>query len=163
MLFRSENGVLVNVSTGRRSSLTSCRDALNGYQKGKCFYCFQEISIVANALDLADIDHFHPRMLMQSSLSVQLDGVWNLVLACRDCNRGADGKSSRLPERKFLQRLDTRNEFLIASHHPLRETLMAQTGTNRDERIRFLNEVFTVAAESLIHRWKPRYEHETAF
>lgn len=29
----------------RRIDLTSVRDALNGYQKGKCFYSFQDISI----------------------------------------------------------------------------------------------------------------------
>ena len=28
-----------------RKNVTSCRDALNGYQKGKCFYCFEKISI----------------------------------------------------------------------------------------------------------------------
>ena len=28
-----------------RVAVTSCRDALNGYQKGKCFYCYLDISI----------------------------------------------------------------------------------------------------------------------
>jgi hypothetical protein len=37
-----------------------------------------------------------------------------------------------VPARKYLERLDTRNEFFITSHHPLRETLMAQTGDSRE-------------------------------
>jgi hypothetical protein len=40
---------------GRRKAITSCRHALNGYQKGKCFYCFGDISLVEGADDLADV------------------------------------------------------------------------------------------------------------
>ncbi|MHA7941729.1 hypothetical protein ACJOV8_001445 [Formosa sp. 3Alg 14/1] len=29
----------------RHKDITSVRDALNGYQKGKCFYSFQDISV----------------------------------------------------------------------------------------------------------------------
>lgn len=163
LLVSVENGAIVGGPNGRRSTLTSCRDALNGYQKGKCFYCFREISIVPESAHLADVDHFHPRMLAQAGVALNLDGVWNLVLACRDCNRGVDGKSSRLPATSLLERLDTRNEFLIASHHPLRETLMAQTGRTRSARIGFLNQAFANAAELLIHHWQPRREHEAAF
>jgi len=154
---------LVMSKNGRRANLTSCRDALNGYQKGKCFYCFNEISVVSASERLADVDHFHPRMLVQLDAPLRLDGVWNLVLSCRDCNRGINGKSSRLPHRKFLQRLDTRNEFFISSHHPLRETIIAQTGHTRQERISFLNSSYATAWEWLIHTWEPSLEHEPAF
>jgi hypothetical protein len=158
-----DDEMLVTISGDRRASLTSCRDALNGYQKGKCFYCFGDISVESTSKLCADVDHFHPRTLMQTGASLYLDGVWNLVLACRDCNRGADGKSSRLPQRRFLERLDTRNEFFITSHHPLRETLMAQTGVTRQERAKFLNAAYETAWEWLIHRWQPRSENEAAF
>jgi hypothetical protein len=155
---------LVILKDGRRANLTSCRDALNGYQKGKCFYCFADISVENASARLADVDHFLPRMLGQVDMSsLRLDGVWNLVLACRDCNRGVEGKSSRLPHRRFLERLDTRNEFFITSHHPLRETLVAQTGASRQERVSFLNSTYATAWEWLIHRWEPRAENEAAF
>lgn len=49
----------VNASL-RRKSITSCRDALNGYQKGSCFYCFAPISITLGDALLADVDHFLP-------------------------------------------------------------------------------------------------------
>ena len=46
-----------------RKNVTSCRDALNGYQKGKCFYCSRDI-ILKNERDLCmDIDHFFPNTL----------------------------------------------------------------------------------------------------
>jgi hypothetical protein len=158
-----EEESLVISKNGRRANLTSCRDALNGYQKGKCFYCFSDISVENTSERLADVDHFLPRMLVQLDMPLRLDGVWNLVLACRDCNRGFDGKSSRLPHRKFLERLSTRNEFFITSHHPLRETIMAQTGETRQERIGFLKSAYETAWEWLIHTWEPSVEHETAF
>lgn len=154
---------LVVSKSGRRVDLTSCRDALNGYQKGKCFYCSADVSLESMSLRLADVDHFHPRMLVQLDVPLRLDGVWNLVLSCRSCNRGIDGKSSRLPHRRFLERLDTRNEFFISSHHPLRETIMAQTGQSRQQRIEFLNSSYKVAWESLIHTWEPSFEYEPSF
>src|SRR5215831_17615044 len=144
-----EDESLVILRNGRRANLTSCRDALNGYQKGKCFYCFGDISVENTSERLADVDHFLPRTLLQAGAALQLDGVWNLVLACRDCNRGMDGKSSRIPERRFLERLNTRNEFFITSHHPLRETLMAQTGTTSDGRAHFLNSAYSTGWEWL--------------
>jgi hypothetical protein len=39
----STDGIYVEASDARRIGVTSCRDALNGYQKGKCFYCSSDI------------------------------------------------------------------------------------------------------------------------
>jgi hypothetical protein len=155
--------VLTISRAGRRAPVARSRDALNGYQKGKCFYCFSDVSVATAEAELADVDHFFPRILLQTVVNLPIDGVWNLVLCCRRCNRGVDGKSARLPERTFLERLNTRNEFLIRSHHPLRETLIAQTGGTRDERARFLNSVYDASWGTLIHTWKPRVESEAAF
>lgn len=44
----------------RRIAVTSSRNALDGYQKGRCFYCFRNISIQLLSADLADVDHFLP-------------------------------------------------------------------------------------------------------
>jgi hypothetical protein len=35
------------------------------------------------------------------------------------------GKFELTPDLGYVARLERRNEYLIASHHPLRETLMA--------------------------------------
>ena len=57
-----------------------------GYQKGRCFYCFSEIS-VGNVSSSAEVDHFFPHTLKQVRVLFPVDGIWNLVLSCRDCNR----------------------------------------------------------------------------
>jgi hypothetical protein len=149
----------------RRIAVTSCRDALNGYQKGKCFYCFSDISVLAGDAELSDVDHFFPRAILGGvpGLTINLDGIWNLVLACRGCNRGAAGKFARVPQVRFLERLHRRNSYLIDSHHPLRETLMNQTGATEADRRRFLQQVDRVAISALIHRWAPGDELTSAF
>jgi 5-methylcytosine-specific restriction endonuclease McrA len=119
----------------RRVDLSSCHDSLNGYQKGKCFYCFGDISLDSKSKDFTDVDHFLPHVLGQFMREININSVWNLVLACQSCNRGESGKFDRLPHLKYLQRLHTRNEFLINSHHPLRETLIQQTGKLEEKRM----------------------------
>jgi hypothetical protein len=92
-----------------------------------------------------------------------IDGVWNLVLACQTCNRGENGKFAQLPELRFLDRLHKRNSFFIESHHPLRETLMQQTGAMEPGRRKFLQDVYQQSKTLLTKNWKPKFEHEPAF
>lgn len=148
---------------GKRVTITSCRDALNGYQKGKCFYCFSDISVEPNSKLLADVDHFFPHALLQMGTKINLDGVWNLVLACKSCNRGVSGKMARVPRIKYLERLHKRNNFLIQSHHPLRETLLLQTGATEEMRTRFLQQQHDHAIARMVHSWAPIAEHEECF
>lgn len=226
----SELGDLLYIDTKkfRRKTVTSARAALNGYQKGKCFYCFDDISIgdensnaydaivdgsdeyteesenhsiirvaddcmtygdvpgtllgadgrplpnsstthhriadssrISEAADhnsdngsLCDVDHFFPYTLQRYRTETNLNGVWNLVLTCKHCNRGDEGKFARVPASKYLDRLHARNEFLINSHHPLRETLMRQTGDTAADRITFLKTMYSFAINHLIHHWE---------
>jgi hypothetical protein len=147
---------------GRRVTVTSARGALNGYQKGRCFYCFGSISIVPGSDELADIDHFIPHVL-GAWLPGNINGVWNLVLACRDCNRGGMGKSDRMPSARLLDRIHARNEFLISSHHPLRETLIAQTGSTECDRASFLRLAHMEAMALRVADWHPVQKAEVAF
>ena len=149
----------------RRVDVTSCRDALNGYQKGKCFYCFANISIESGSDDLGDVDHFFPRKLIYHNIAHPIDGVWNLVLACQSCNRGTGGKFDQLPKQRYLKRLHTRNNFFITSHHPLRETLIQQTGTTSKKRAKFLNDNYRAASTGALinSSWQPEYEYPPAF
>ena len=75
------------------------------------------------------------------------------MLTCQDCNRGAAGKFARVPATMYLTRLHKRNEFLISSHHPLRETIIQQTGKTEAARREFLTMVDKRAIDVLIHRW----------
>lgn len=144
----------------RRPAITGSRDALNGYQKGRCFYCASSISVLPGSPDLADVDHFFPHLLKPQRIAHPIDGVWNLVLACRTCNRGPSGKWHLLPTLPYLERLERRNTYLIESHHPLRETLIAQTGASVQARRSFLQRAYTEAHKHLIHTWRPNHEHE---
>ncbi len=152
--YDKQDGMLfVEGNNYRRKDVTSSRGALNGYQKGKCFYCFDDISLDREGGGLCDVDHFFPHILQQWNPKVNFNGMWNLVLSCSKCNRGSDGKFAKVPSLKYLERLHRRNEFLISSHHPLKETLMLQTGSNLDSRIYFLQQIDIFAINSLIHRW----------
>jgi len=139
----------------RRTNVTSCRDALNGYQKGKCFYCFQAISVVEGSENLCDVDHFLPFDLKKKNILNSVDGIWNLVLSCKDCNRGREGKFNRVPAKSLLERLDQRNEYYISSHDPLRDTILVQTGKSEKGRRSFLQHNFNLAKSYLIHEWSP--------
>jgi HNH endonuclease len=156
-LFYTENN--------RRKNITSCRDALNGYQKGKCFYSFTDISLNSGNENLADVDHFFPLSLNQNIPN--LNGVWNLVLSSQDCNRGNRGKFDKLPDIKYLERLHKRNEFLITSHHPLRKTLILQTGDTEEKRRKFLqstyNDAQIASGTSGNDGWTAVYEHPATF
>lgn len=138
----------------KRKDVTSARSALNGYQKGKCFYCFGDISVSTFDDEFCDVDHFFPHTLQPLIPNINLDGVWNLVLACPHCNRGTNGKFAKVPSIKYLERLEKRNNFLIGSHHPLRETLIKQTGISSSDRHKFLSEVDKFSINHLIFRWE---------
>jgi 5-methylcytosine-specific restriction endonuclease McrA len=157
------SGLLTIEGNGiRRRPITKSRHALNGYQKGKCFYCFADIDAAASDYDKCDIDHFIPHML-QLYTPLNLNGLWNLVLSCKKCNRGANGKHTRVPAIKYLERLNKRNNFLVNSHHPLRETIISQTGKTDEERRRFLQSIDHFAIEQLLFRWSCETEQEESF
>ena len=145
----------------RRRSLASAKAALNGYQKGQCFYCYADIELEGK--QACDVDHFFPHVLSSSISGVNMDGVWNLVLACSECNRGVGGKFVRVPEIAYLERLSKRNEFLISSHHPLREAIIAQTGATEGERRAFLSRMNRLAIDHLIHRWSTTARGDATF
>jgi 5-methylcytosine-specific restriction endonuclease McrA len=161
--FDADLGDLIVSNPTRRTTITSCRDALNGYQKGHCFYCFRPISIQGGSPDLADVDHFLPHRLKSTGFGAMIDGVWNLVLACTECNRGANGKFDRIPTTRLLERLHSRNEYLISSAHPLKETLLRQTGKSPPERQKFLQKSWTEARHTLINQWEPPSEGQSDF
>jgi hypothetical protein len=147
----------------RRANLTSSRSALNGYQKGRCFYCFSNISLTSSSSKFCDVDHFFPFVLKRNALLNSVDGIWNLVLSCQTCNRGVQGKFDRVPDLSLVGRLHQRNEYYVVSHHPLRETIISQTGKSESERRATIQNAYNIALSSLIHSWKPIKQSESSF
>ncbi|MDY0952050.1 HNH endonuclease domain-containing protein [Bacillus thuringiensis] len=148
-----------------RVNLTSVRKPLNGYQKGKCFYCYKSISIESGQPNTCDVDHFIPLSVQYlSTMDMDLNGVWNLVLTCQECNRGEDdGKFARVPHESLLERLYKRNEYLIESNHPLKETIIMKTGKNSKLRAEFLKETFNYATAIKVSGWKPKQYYDIGF
>jgi hypothetical protein len=83
-----------------------------------------------------------------------VDQIWNLVLACRECNRGVGGKFEKIPDINYLYSLNKRNNYFIESHHPLRETIINQTGKTQEERRNFLQKMFDNAIRNIPVKWK---------
>ena len=54
--------------------------------------------------------HFFPLVLEERGILKNLNGVWNLVLACKSCNRGSGGKFDRLADLVFLEKLEIRKQ-----------------------------------------------------
>jgi 5-methylcytosine-specific restriction endonuclease McrA len=163
--YESKTKQFIDMNPLRRTALTSASPALNGYQKGRCFYCYRDISIIQGHEHTADVDHFFPHILKQCDSDKPIDGVANLVLACQECNRGKGGKFERLPSVNLVDRLFTRNEYLISSHHPLRETLIAQTGNTMNKRQGFLQDAYNCSTLFVgsSAKWEPQPQGDAVF
>jgi hypothetical protein len=78
-----------------------------------------------------------------------------LCWRCKRCNRGEGGKFFATPVQKLIEKLHKRNNWLVDSHHPLRETIMSQTGQTMEARASFLRARQDIALDHLIHQWAP--------
>lgn len=141
----------------KRISITSVRDSLNGYQKGKCFYSYQDIFVKKGSPNICAVDHFLPHLnkRIHNEYEANINGVWNLVLTDPAVN---NHKRARIPKLRYLERLFNRNEFYIESKHPLAETIINQTGKTKALRRDFLQTHYNLALSYSIHDWEPSIE-----
>jgi len=134
----------------RRGPITGVRAALSGYQDGRCAYCQTPFTDIGTSR--VAVDHVLPFVLMTPEWhDGDLRQVWNLVLACYRCN---SAKGARPPAADWMPWLDQRGEHLIASQHPLRETLISQLGPDPAHRHQTLARRHTAATE-MIPPWSP--------
>lgn len=137
----------------RRVSVAGISGLLNGYQMGRCFYCFRTMSLASEGLR-PEVDHFFPFVLTSYGFPPELvNGAWNLVLSCEACNRGVGGKFDDLPDLDLLERLYKRNEHLISSHNPLQETIKRQAGKTSARQHKMIQKWHSEASPHLIHSW----------
>jgi hypothetical protein len=153
---------LIINQNNRRKNVTSSRNALNGYQRGRCFFCYDQISIRQNHPNVAHVDHFFPHILKSEGIGELINGVWNLVLSCSTCN-GSGEKGAKVPNLTLVERLNRRNEYLIESNHPLKETIMLQTGKLKPSRRNFLQDKLNIARNALHHVWQPIIKGDPIF
>jgi 5-methylcytosine-specific restriction endonuclease McrA len=117
------------VSMEKRKNLTPLQTVLSGYQRGKCFYCGEDLYDVR-------VDHVIPYKAILNN------HVWNLVLAHEVCN---NSKVDHLPSEPFIEKLLIRNEYYIQSAHPLKNTLMLQMGITPLARREFVYKQYNYA------------------
>ncbi len=135
----------------RRAPITGVRAALSGYQDGRCAYCDTPFTDIGTSR--VAVDHVLPFVLMSRGWhDGDLHQVWNLVLACYACN---SAKRDLPPHKDWMHWLDERGEHLIASHHPLRETMISQLGPDPAHRHETLRRRHAAAIERMRSSWTP--------
>jgi 5-methylcytosine-specific restriction endonuclease McrA len=116
--FDATNGQLT--VGAQRVPLTGLRSSIDGFQYGRCFYCREPLGNL-HGPDV-EVDHVFPFKWMTTGSwrEPDLNGVWNLVLAHKPCNRT---KWVRPPTDDEIARLIARNDAIAESPKPLRRTL----------------------------------------
>lgn len=82
----------------------------------------------------ADVDHFFPWILKERGAMSDADGIWDLVFACKDCNRGIGGKFAGALSARLLTKFHKRNNWLVERHHPLHETVTLHINQDAEAR-----------------------------
>ena len=117
----------------RRPQISKLRPALTGFQEGLCFHCKQMLS---GMVKTPHVDHVIARAYVSRKFltsdfwrGVDIDGVWNLVVSCSDCN---SSKSDKPPTSEMLRRLRERNDLAIRSNVPVSQTIRLVTNSPSD-------------------------------
>jgi HNH endonuclease len=104
-----------------RSSLEKIKSILLEYSS-TCFYCVNRLSTDKQRIH---VDHFIPWSFIFE------DEIWNLVLACRNCNLK---KHSSLPPEQFVKLLAERNEQYCDTMNGLKKSLLRLDPELQQER-----------------------------
>jgi hypothetical protein len=121
-----------------RTNLTKLVHLLEGYQRGRCFYCNEPLH------EEIAVDHVIPyQALMHNQF-------WNLVLADRFCN---ENKSDNIVPPHYVENLIARNEFFISSAHPLKDTLVRELGSTQQQRRRKVMKEYSYAKGKIVRIW----------
>jgi hypothetical protein len=135
-LLEYDNGEFVSTNKfHERVNLRSAVDVLLPYQHGKCFYCNKEINAFSNknAHDFPDVDHLLPFKFLTgfNILPLSPNGIWNLVIACQECNRGSNGKFDKPPKKHYFDKLLARNLLFTEEHrHSLKNSILLSLSAN---------------------------------
>ena len=164
LIYNKDDKTFYSESKDRRISLRSAVDVLLSYQHGRCFYCGGKINknVDSNHDTFPDVDHFFSRSLLirEKNLgnldkNINPDGVWNLVISCKKCNRGEGGKFDRIPDKIFFDKLLKRNIWFIEEHkHSLKNSILISLNAKNKKDIK--NKMMSIFKRfEFISGWKP--------
>ena len=134
--YNDQDKTFDSISSFKRVGLRSAINILIPYQKGRCFYCSRPLNRFANLQEdsFPDVDHFLPFSLLTDDVlqGANRNGVWNLVIACKSCNRGEGGKFNSLPHESYFKKLLYRNELFAEEHnHSLKNSILISLGITK--------------------------------
>jgi len=156
LIYDSNSESFVEAENLKRVAVRSALAALLPYQKGRCFYCQRklDLSLGKDKESFPDVDHFIPWSFFRTLPGYNPNGVWNLVIACKSCNRGENGKFNRIPAKKYFEKLLQRNLYFAIEHrHSLKTSiyisLNVKDSTSIIAEMVKLNKLFPLT------RWNP--------
>ena len=146
----------------KRVNLRSAVNVLISYQHACCFYCNKNLNMNAKSdeHDFPDVDHVIPFSAFKNdilSINYNSNAMWNLVIACKECNRGNNGKFNSPPDKLYFEKLIDRNILFTQEHrHSLKNTILMSLGASNHNQIRQKMNIFKEYL-NLITGWKPQY------
>ncbi len=164
LIYDQTNCEFISVSTKGRTNLRSAVSILLPYQHGCCFYCNKKIntSAISEDSDFPDVDHYiaHSYFKAPSMSNINPDGIWNLVIACKDCNRGTGGKFDRIPSKVYHNKIIKRNVLFTEEHrHSLKNSVLLSLNATNHKEVEL--KMYAILDKfSMIEGWKPLiYNH----
>ncbi len=155
------DGEFISISTKyERVNLRSAVNILMPYQKGKCFYCNKKMNTESQKEDdnFPDVDHFLPHSFITrvELMGANPNGVWNLVIACKECNRGSNGKFSAPADKSYFEKLLIRNLYFTEEHkHSLKNSILLSLEVkNAFELTSKMNLLYK--SSEVLNGWKPK-------
>ena len=157
IIYDKQNEIFYSNCRNQRIGLRSAVDVLSPYQKGKCFYCGRQLDKEGGSQSpsFPDVDHVFPLEMLVKLNIINPNGIWNLVIACMKCNRGADGKFMTPPCIEYFEKLLKRNVLFVEEHnHSLRNSILLSLNARNKaavtERMKAIFKHF-----DFIKGWKP--------
>ncbi|RYY47497.1 MAG: hypothetical protein EOO06_12390 [Chitinophagaceae bacterium] len=159
LVYNDQDKNFYSLTVSERVCLRSAVSVLLPYQHGRCFYCNRKVDTMLASHEGAfpDVDHFFPLsfLVMFQIQPVNPNGIWNLVIACKDCNRGEKGKFASPADNSYFKKLHRRNLLFVEEHrHSLKNSILislaAQDPDGVTARMQGLYEKFRY-----LKGWKP--------
>jgi len=164
LVYDNDKNIYSVVQGQKRVNLRSAVDVLIPYQHGRCFYCNKKLNVNAKSSenDFPDVDHVIPFSAFNNQIftdKINSNVIWNLVIACQECNRGNNGKFNTPPDKYYFEKLINRNILFTQEHkHSLKNTILMSLGASNHQQVRQKMSIFQ-SYINLINGWKPRIIH----
>jgi len=162
LVYENDENIYSIVQGQKRVNLRSAVDVLLPYQHARCFYCNKQLNTYAKSdeHDFPDVDHVIPFSAFNNQIfsdEINSNVIWNLVIACQECNRGNKGKFNSPPDRIYFEKLIDRNILFTQEHkHSLKNTILMSLGASNHNQVKQKMNLFKNYID-LIVGWKPQY------